>query len=126
MNREKLNIGSDVDEVTRSPGANTDTEEQASFSGSSDEEDLDSQSSDFLAKEMPRFQYQPPACFCNGGAYCQKHQGKEVSAPALVRLLKRQFRQMKKDEDYQNKEMTKISTIANEVFVSRRDVSVSF
>ena len=45
------------------------------------------------------------------------------TSPALIKLLKKQFQQMRKDEKYQNKEMTKISSIAKEVFVSRRDVS---
>ena len=55
--RETLNIASDGEEVTRSPRENSESEEPISSDDSAEEEedDLDSQSSEFLAKEVPRF-----------------------------------------------------------------------
>ena len=94
--RDSLQAAPDPERVNQSPREYADSDEPISSSEADsavaeEEDDMDSQSSDFLEREMPRFQYQPPACFCNGGAFCQKHQGQEIAATGLIKLLRKQF-----------------------------------
>lgn len=81
--------------------------------------EMNSNSSEFLNYEMPAFEYQTPACFCNKKGLCQKHQVKPLSTTGLLRLLKKQFEGVRKDEKFQNEEILNISKVAKEIIVSR-------
>ena len=131
QHRHRLNVHSDhsgVDDFGRTPRHMSDYDASLSSSddGSAvadDSDELDSQSSAFLEKEMPRFPHQAPACFCNGGSFCKKHQSKAISAVGLLNLLQKQFKEVRKDEDMHNTELSRIDKGVKEVFVSRQDVS---
>jgi len=50
---------------------------------------MDSNDSQFLFKVIPPIEAQHPACFCQLGAHCDKHQGKEPNAVEIIKLLEK-------------------------------------
>jgi len=72
VSRKKLNIDSEVE-----------------LSSKSDEDEkYDSNDEDFLMKQIPPYQPEFPACFCEGGKHCEQHQGREPTVKQIVKLLK--------------------------------------
>ena len=88
-----------------------------------EEDEFDSDDTEFLHKKIPGITLQKPACFCNGGAYCENHQGNEPKMMGLIKLLTNQFQEVNADEKEQDSHLSHIQTEVEEVFVSRQDVS---
>ena len=70
-------------------------------------------------------QFDHPACFCEKGAFCEKHGGKDdVEIPELVRLLSTQLKDLKELEEGQENEIDTIDYQIKELSVARQQVSV--
>ena len=63
-----------------------------------EEDEFDSDDTEFLHKKIPGITLQKPACFCNNGAYCENHQGNEPKMMAMIKLLTKQFESVNADE----------------------------
>jgi hypothetical protein len=88
-----------------------------------DAEEWNSSNESFFFKEIPAIKKEYPACFCNAGALCEKHQGEDPTILNTIKLLQRQFTEVTKDETEQESHLKYMEEEIQEIFVSRQDVS---
>lgn len=82
---------------------------------------MDSNDSQFLFKVIPPIEKQYPACFCEQGNHCPKHQGKDPQTVDIIKLLEKQFKEVENDENEQENEIMNMDEEIKEIFVSRQD-----
>jgi hypothetical protein len=70
-NRSNLNFDSEMDLA----------------SNSQDEEKWNSSNESFFFKSIPPIKAEYPACFCNNGVLCDKHQGSDPTILETIKLL---------------------------------------
>lgn len=82
--------------------------------------EIDSNAPDFLEMKLPVPKVSNPACFCEGGNYCKKHQSKAPDTNEMFKLIQSQIQDVVNNQLANEDILSQMGAGISEMFITRK------